>query len=206
MNRLVIIGASGHGKVCVDVAQQIGYEDIFFLDDDKSISSCAGKPVIGRTGDFKNCLKTADFFVAIGNSLIRQRITEEIEIAGGRIIALIHPNAVIGGDVKIEKGSVVMAGVVINPGVKIGKAGIINTSSSIDHDSQLGDYVHISVGAHLAGTVNIGNRTWIGAGAIVSNNISVCEDCMIGAGAVVVKDIREAGTYIGIPAKRILKH
>ena len=54
----------------------------------------------------------------------------------------------------------------------------------------------------MCGTVEVGNRTWVGAGATVSNNISICDDCMIGAGAVVVKDIKERGTYIGVPARK----
>ena len=37
----------------------------------------------------------------------------------------------------------------------------------------------------------------------VSNNISICPECMIGAGAVVVKNIEEAGAYVGVPAGRV---
>jgi hypothetical protein len=36
MNRLIVIGASGHGKVVADIAVLNGYEDIVFLDDDES--------------------------------------------------------------------------------------------------------------------------------------------------------------------------
>ena len=67
----------------------------------------------------------------------------------------------------------------------------------------IGNYVHIAVGSHLCGTVSVGDGTWIGAGAIVSNNVSICPNCMIGAGAVVIKEIKESGTYVGVPAKRV---
>ena len=33
MNRLVIVGAGGHGKVIADNALRNGYKDIFFVDD-----------------------------------------------------------------------------------------------------------------------------------------------------------------------------
>ena len=34
--RLIIIGASGHGKVCVDIAERLGHwNEIYFLDDDE---------------------------------------------------------------------------------------------------------------------------------------------------------------------------
>ncbi len=202
MNRLIIIGASGHGKVCADIAGRMGYENIVFLDDNRELSVCAGCRVVGTKEDFHKYLDiSTSFFVAIGSPQIRQKITEEIERARGRIATLIHPNAVVSRDVEIGDGTVIMAGVIVNPGVVIGKAGIINTASSVDHDCHLKDYVHVSVGAHLAGTVNVGERTWIGAGAVISNNINICSDCIIGAGAVAVRNIEKAGTYIGIPAK-----
>ena len=58
------------------------------------------------------------------------------------------------------------------------------------------------MGAKLAGNVTIGKGTWIGIGASVSNNLEICGGCMIGAGAAVVQNIREAGVYVGTPAKK----
>lgn len=202
MNRnLVIIGASGHGRVCADIAKLNGYESIRFLDDDKSVRKCAGYEVIGSIGDLEKYVPSSSFFVAIGNSGIRSKITDQIKAQGGNIITLLHPDAVIAEDVLIAEGSVVMAGTVINSGTVIGKGCIINTSSSVDHDCRIGEFVHVAVGAHIAGTVKIGSGTWVGAGATVSNNIEICSECMIGVGAVVVNAIKEVGTYIGVPAR-----
>ena len=151
MNRLVLIGASGHGKVCADVAEKAGYKKIFFLDDNRELSFCAGYQVVGPTEDFKKYLNhSTSFFVAIGNPDIRQRITEEIEKENGQIATLVHPNAIIADDVEIGDGSVVMAGTVLNPGAAIGKSVIINTAATVDHDCHIGNYAHISVGAHIA--------------------------------------------------------
>lgn len=201
MKQLIIIGASGHGKVVADIARQTGHDDIRFLDDNTNLKCCGGYPVVGKSGDFAdfNC----DFFVAIGNPVVRQRISERLVVAKKRVVTLIHPNAVIGENVRIGMGSAIIAGAVINPCTAIGKGCIVNTCSSVDHDCKVGDYVHIAVGSHLCGTVFVGNGTWIGAGATVSNNVSICEDCIIGAGAVVIKNIEQPGTYVGIPAKRI---
>ena len=96
-----------------------------------------------------------------------------------------------------------MAGAVANPFARLGKGCIVNTCVAVDHDCVVADYVHVAVGSHLCGTVSVGAHTWIGAGAVVSNNVSVCADCMIGAGAVVIKDVVEAGTYVGVPAGKI---
>lgn len=195
MKKLIIIGASGHGKVIADIAVRNGYEDIVFLDDDENAQECAGFPVIGKTLKAKEM--DGDKIVAIGNAKIRERIQEELR----GVITLIHPDAVISRRVEIGEGSVVMAGAVINTDAVIGKGCIINTAASVDHDCILGEYVHVSVGSHLSGTVNVGKGTWIGAGATVSNNVNICGDCMIGAGTVVIKDIEKSGTYVGVPAR-----
>lgn len=196
MNRLIIVGASGHGKVIADIAVRNGYSDVVFLDDNPALQECAGFPVVGKTMEITRL--DGDKIVAIGNPALRERIQESV-----RMVTLVHPNATVSRRVTMGEGTVVMAGAVINSDAVIGKGCIINTGASVDHDCRLSDYVHISVGAHVAGTCRIGERTWIGAGATVSNNISICGDCTIGAGAVVIRDIEEIGTYVGCPAKKI---
>ena len=199
MKQLVIIGASGHGKVVADIAKKIGYDEIYFLDDNETLTECGGYAVVGKSSRYVDF--DCDVIVAIGNPKIREKIQKDIEITGKNVPALIHPNASIAENVEIGKGTVVVAGAVINPGARIGRSCIINTGASVDHDCEVADFVHVSVGAHVAGAVKIGERTWIGAGATVSNNIRICADCMIGAGAVVIRDIEKPGTYIGVPAK-----
>lgn len=199
---LVIIGARGYAKVVVDIAVRRGYKEIVFLDDDESIKSCMGYPVIGKLCMAKK-YSDSDFFVAIGNPITRERIYNKLTEEGMHLVTLIHPNAIIAENVLIGIGSVVMAGVVINSDCEIGKGCIVDTGATVDHDDLIEDFVHVAVGSHLAGMVCVGRRTWIGAGAVVSNNIKISADCMIGAGAVVIKDIEIAGTYVGVPAKRI---
>lgn len=200
--RIVIIGASGHGKVIADIARKNGYEKIVFLDDDEKVQKCGGHSVAGKCKDAIQ-YRGYDFIVAIGNVDIRQKIMGELVSGELHICTLVHPDAVIAEDVLIGAGTVVMAGAIINPATSIGDGCIINTCSSVDHDCQIKSYVHVSVGSHIAGNVKIGERSWIGAGATVCNNINICKDCMIGAGAVVIKNIELSGTYIGIPARRV---
>lgn len=202
MNKLIIIGASGHGKVIADIAEQKGYTDIAFLDDNKTQEICSHYPILGTSKQACQYLDR-DFIIGIGNAQIRKKLTEELLRLGSNIVSLIHPKAVVASDVHLGFGTVVMAGAVINPSVTIGNGCIINTCASIDHDCIIGNYVHVSVGAHVAGTVTINDDTWIGIGAAISNNIFITKNCLIGAGAVVVKDIKKSGTYIGIPAKKI---
>ena len=47
--KLILIGASGHGKVIADIARKNGCSEIAFLDDNEVITQCAGYAVLGKT-------------------------------------------------------------------------------------------------------------------------------------------------------------
>lgn len=200
--QVIIIGASGHGKVVADTILQSGDHVYGFLDDNLELGdSFIGFPVLGTVDRFEN-YPDAKFVVAIGNAKIRESIVEKL--AGVSWYTAIHPRAVISSlDTSIGEGTVVMADAVINAGTKIGNHCIINTGAVVEHDNRIEDFVHVSVGAKLAGTVHVGKGTWIGIGATVRNNVEICEECMIGAGAVVITNIKKNGVYIGIPAEKM---
>ena len=199
---VVIIGASGHGKVIADIIQRCGDVVLGFLDDAADLPPyICSIPVLGKSEDYIE-FPEAEFIIGIGSAAVRKRIAQRME--GVKWYTAIHPAAVISPmDTSIGEGSVVMAGAVVNPSVKIGAHCIINTGATVDHDNNIGSYCHISVGAHLAGLVTVEEGTWIGIGAAVSQCISICKDCMIGAGAVVVRSITTSGTYVGVPARRL---
>ena len=205
MERLIILGAGGHGKVAADIALKMGiYKTIAFLDD-KVVGECMDIPVLGEINCAEKYISDSDLFIAVGNSRAREQIMTVLKEKGAKFATLIHPSANIGCKVKIGEGSMLAAGSVVNPCSDIGIGAIVNTKASVDHDCIVGDFSHVSVGATVAGTVQIGNHVWIGAGATVINNVKITDDCMIGAGAVVVKNICESGTYVGVPAKRTEK-
>ena len=200
MNRLIIVGAGGHGKVIADNAVKNGYTDICFVDDHAS-GSCMGFPIVGRSADLVSLDDGAtDFVIAIGNNAVREKVAKMYNV---NWVRLIHPSAQLGLQVTIGKGAVVMAGAVINACATVGEHCIINTGAIVEHDNVIGDYVHISPNAALGGTVRIGALTHVGIGAAVRNNITICGGCTIGAGAVVVKNILDSGTYVGVPARKM---
>lgn len=205
--KVVIIGAGGHAKVIADIIKKSGDEIIGFLDDNKK----KGTNIIKEykvLGDFNNRFPLAiansdyEFIIAIGDNKKREEISHSPNL---KFYTAIHPSAQIGLDVEIKEGTVVMANVCINSSAKIGKHCIINTGAIIEHDNIIEDFVHISPNVALGGTVKIGKNTHVGIGSTIKNNITICENCKIGAGAVVVKDIKEEGTYVGVPAKRMEK-
>lgn len=200
MNRLIVIGAGGHGKVIVDNALKNGYANICFIDDNAS-GDIMGFPVIGTSKDLEKFNDgNTDFVIGIGKNEIRKIISEKHDL---NWVTIIHPSAQLAFNVSIGKGTVVMANAVINVNSKIGEHCIINTGAIIEHDNIIDDFVHISPNAALGGTVRVGLLTHVGIGAVVKNNIEICSGCTIGAGAVVIRDINISGTYIGVPVKKI---
>ena len=199
MNRLIIIGAGGHGKVIADAALKNGYTNICCVDD-HATGDVMGFPIIGTTADVE-CLNdgNTDFVFGIGNNAIRKTIAE---IHNVNWVSIVHPSAQIGFDAEIGKGTVVMANAVVNVCAKIGEHCIINTGAIVEHDNVIENYAHISPNVALGGTVRIGSLTHVGIGATVKNNTEICSDCTIGAGAVVIKSIKEPGTYVGVPIRK----
>lgn len=204
-DRLFIIGASGHGKVAYDIAKKMNrWNQIYYLDDDIFKRTSFPNLVVGSTKDIMKFQENSDFFVAIGDNAIREKITNDLLDSNLNIVTLIHTNTVISDDVTIGRGTIIMAGVVINTQTTLGVGCIVNTSSSIDHDNIIEDFVHISPGVRLAGNVKIGNKTWVGIGTIIINNINIHSNCMIGAGSLVINNIEKPGTYFGSPIKEKL--
>ena len=199
---VIIIGASGHGKVIAGIIQLNGNIVKGFLDDNEKIQgkSIVGFPVLGKTEDYVK-YPDCEFVIAIGDANIRKKIADSLDV---KWHTAVHPKATVSKlDTSIGEGTVIMANAVVNPSPRIGRHCIINTGAVVEHDNVLGDFVHISPNATLAGAVTVGKMTHIGVGAAVKQVISITSDCIIGAGTVVIKDITQSGTYVGVPARKI---
>jgi FlaA1/EpsC-like NDP-sugar epimerase len=113
-DKLLIIGASGHGRVIADIALKMNrWQFIAFLDEDESIKYSMEIEVIGKTSDAFTYIKDYNIFVAIGNNETRKKIQNQLEASGASIPTLIYTSVIIIEDVEISVGTVVMAGVVI---------------------------------------------------------------------------------------------
>ena len=191
--RIYIYGASGHGLVVADVAKSCGYEDIVFLDDDKSKGFLA----------FDDIKENRDYHIAfgIGNNQIREKLYKKVRENGFAIPTLIHPSSIISSSARIEEGTVVMPNVVVNAKAYIGKCVILNSSCVVEHESIIGDFVHISPKVAIAGDVKIGNFTHIGIGSSIIQCLEIGKNSVIGAGSVVVKNIPDFKKAYGNPCK-----
>ena len=208
MNRLVLWGSSGHGKVVADVALAMGcFSTIAFVDDAASGSQRAllSFRIEGGPDDlvFLKEKGFTCFLVSIGSNAGRARCFDRALRSGLAPATLVHPTAVISRFARVGEGSVVMARSVVNPDARIGRDCIINTAAVIEHDCQIGDHAHVSPGVVLAGGVSVGSFAHIGAGAIALPGAQIGEGAVVGAGAVVLRSVPAWATVVGVPARLI---
>ncbi|AKJ69011.1 hypothetical protein ABW99_13145 [Pandoraea thiooxydans] len=204
MDRLIILGAGGHGSVVADVATvAVPDIEILFLDDRYPQSRKSWHwPIVGALVDFKQFIDSSThFLVAIGANSLRHQWQTRIREESGHMATLIHPSAVVSRYSTIGPGTVVFPAAVINIGAVLGEGCIINTGAIVEHDCRLGAAVHICPNVGVAGSVTIGDRATIGVGSAVRPGVHIGSDVIIGAGASVVHDIPSGITAFGVPAK-----
>ncbi len=150
---IIIIGAGGHGKVVYDaIIAQNKFEVIGFVDSQLKI----GTKVIGQVEvicaqeNVASLVKKAEYFiVAIGNNIIRAQVYDNL-VSLFKPATIIHPLSVIGSEVIIEDGTVVLAYAMINVLSKVGANTIINIGVIIDHECEIGNNVYLKLGAIIA--------------------------------------------------------
>ena len=160
LNRIIIIGAGGHGKVVFDaITSQGKYEVAGFVDSNIPVGEVIinGAKVIAKQDDLKTLIENADhFIVAIGNNQIRKRIATEAALYFKPVV-IVHPSAVLGSDVTIKDGSVVLANSVVNASSLIGENVIVNARVVVDHDCVIGNNVHLAIGTMVGSNSKIGD-------------------------------------------------
>lgn len=157
----------------------------------------AAETVMRLSNEDLNDLPTV---IAIGDSQDRARIATELpylEYTKVQAQALVHPSS------KIGEGSIICPYSVVTVDCIIGKHLQLNLGVTVGHDCKIGDFFTAAPKASISGNVTIGDRCYLGSNAVIKQGVTICDDVTIGAGCIVTKDITEAGTYVGIPAKKI---
>lgn len=175
---LLILGAGGHGKVVLDVAESMKcYEIIHFLDEGKEAGEeVLGHKVVGKISEYHLHRKSyTDAIVALGNNEVRLELTKELKALGCHIPILIHPTCVVSQYANIKAGTVIMPQAVVNAEAKIGEACIINTGAIIEHDCVVGDGSHIAYRAVLGGGAKVGSEVLVDIGAVVGRNAEIVD-------------------------------
>ncbi|MFV0540097.1 MAG: transferase [Aestuariibaculum sp.] len=170
---IVIIGASGHAKVIIDIIERENtYNIIGLIDTYKTVGDeLFNYKILGKEEDIPKLKDIYNFnkgIIAIGDNWTRKKMKDQIEKIDldFNFISAVHPNAVIGKDVEIGCGSVIMAGVIINSEAKVGEFCIINTKASLGHESIMKNFSSLAPNSTIGGNVKIGTCSAICLGCI----------------------------------------
>jgi sugar O-acyltransferase (sialic acid O-acetyltransferase NeuD family) len=206
MRDVVVVGASGHAEVVIDILERQGIYRIAGLIDRSAKGHAMGYEILGTESDLPGIVRERDIaggIVAIGDNWTRHRVVDELNtlLPGFAFVTAVHPSAQIGRNATVGRGSVVMAGAVINPNARVGAFCVVNTNASLDHGSVMGDFSGLLPNAVTGGNVLIGAFAAVCQGANIIHGVEIGEHTVIGAGATVLDNMPPRVVAYGTPAR-----
>lgn len=214
MKDIVIYGAGGLGKEVAWLIQNINNKkptwNILGFIVGESYSELFGKEIYGyKVLGGENWLSQykEEIYVtcAIGKGIVRKSIYEKILLLPNiKLATLIDPSVIIDRTVIIGVGSIICRNCTVTVDTIIGNGVLMNTGASVGHDSILGDYCTLLTNSIVAGHTTLGDCCEVGSGAFVLEGKTVVANTVIAPLSSILKDIKDAGTYVGNPARRMI--
>jgi sugar O-acyltransferase (sialic acid O-acetyltransferase NeuD family) len=203
---ILLIGAGGHAKSCIDVIEQEGRFEVTGLIGlpQEFGSRLLGYPVSGTDAMLPGMLsKFSAVLISIGQietAEPRMRAFRLLEGSGCELPVVVSPRAYVSKHATIGAGTIVMHGAVVNAGAVVGRNCIINSHALVEHDAAIGDHCHIATAAVINGGVRIGEGTFVGSNATVRQSVNIGGRCLIGMAHVLLADC-EAGASLPRPKR-----
>lgn len=203
---LLLIGAGGHARVVFEALCASGAHAHVQLRDDSVHEPSAGFSglAVSVPAVPNELSATSRAHVAIGDNAARRRLCGEFAARGARLVAVVHPRAVIAHTAHIAGGVFLAAQCIVGPLARLGMGVILNHAAVVDHDCEIGEFTHIAPGAILGGAVKVGSGVLIGAGAVLLPGVRVADGVTVGAGAVVTRNV-DGGVVVGSPARSLVQ-
>ena len=209
MNRLIIVGAGGWGRVvrqwALDIqSQSARWESIRFLDDNPVVLDGFGlrDSLIGTIRDYQPA-EEEEVICGIGDPAIKLSICDQLRRKGAGFTNIIHPNALVTEYGKFGSGIIVSPFAAIVVTTLIGDFVTVNAFSVIGHDSTVERGCTLSAHCDIMANVHLEEGVFLGSGARILPNLRVGRNAKVGAGAVVVRNVPAGATVFGNPAKII---
>ena len=195
MDEILLIGAGGHARACIDVIELTGMYKIAGLveRDGNDFNENIGYPIIGTDKDLPDLRRNYKLaIVAVGqikSAATRIRLFNKLNDLKYELPVIISPRSYVSSNCKIGAGTMIMHDVMVSTKVKVGNNCIINNKALIEHDTIVGDHCHIATAAIINGNITIGNKAFIGSGVVTKQGISIGSSCTIGLGVVLKNNL-----------------
>jgi len=193
--RLILLGASGHCRACIDVIEQCGTYKIEGLIDKTTpaaTKSLDGYAIIGNDRELEKirqrCHAALIAVGQIGTSAIRVKLFERLKSLGYELPVIVAPSAYVSPRAEIAEGTIIMHHALVNAGARVGANCILNSGCVVEHDVHIGDHTHVSTGSVVNGSAIIGARSFIGSGATVVQGVKLPDSCFVRAGSLVCSE------------------
>lgn len=198
---LLLVGAGGHARACIDVIEQGGrFRILGLVDNDPQLrgQSVLGYPVLGGDADLPallaECPRALVTVGQIGAPTVRRKLFAALRRLGAALPAVVSPHAVLSRHARLADGVLLGHGAVVQAGATVGSNSIVNSRALIEHDAQVGEHCHVATGALVNGGVVIEEGAFVGSGAILREGIRIGAGAFVGAGSLVAADCPPGST------------
>ena len=193
---LLLIGAGGHARSCIDVIESAGMPIRGLVDKTERIGqSVLGYAILGTDDELERLLlESSGALVTVGqieSAALRIALYGRLEALGARRPVIVAKSATVSPHAQIGAGTIIMHGAIVNAAARIGENVIVNSRALIEHDCVVEDHCHVSTGAVANGAVKIGRGSFIGSGSMIREGVTIGAGSLIGAGSVVLGDCPE---------------
>lgn len=211
MKKIAVIGAGGFGQEVFCLwkeslqAQGIPFEFLGFFDDNPAIQHNGYGKVIGTIEDLNNIDIDLETVIAVGNVTHLKAISQKVVNGKVSFPNIIHPSVAFldSQTFKAGKGNIFSMNCIFSCNVVMGDFNVFNTRSTLGHDTEVGSHNVFSPNAQISGNVKIGNQNMFGFNSGVIQQMQIGDNNTIGIGSLVIRNIKDNGTYFGLPAKKI---
>ncbi|OUQ33623.1 acetyltransferase [Massilimicrobiota timonensis] len=207
MKDIYIIGASDFGREVAWLLEELSEWNIKgFIDDNETIQGekINGITVIGTVDFLLGRKEETNVVIAIGSPSVRSMIYEKLKFNNNILFPnIIAKNVRIDKTIKMGIGNIICSHSILTVNIELGNFNHVNLDCTVGHDVIMNDFITVYPSVNISGNVEIGNYCEIGTGTQIIQGKSIVDNVIIGAGAGVVKNIKESGTYVGCPVRRI---
>lgn len=200
-DRVIVIGTSGFAVELAALLRSAAVQVVGFVGLGVDISLPA--PYLGDDECLARLESSLPALVAIGKPALRGSLCRALRDQGRPLGCFVHPAAWVADDCVLGPGSIVYPNATLHSRVTLGCGVVVNSNASVGHECRLADFVTIGPGVALGGRLDVGAGVYFGIGASSLENLEIAAGTLVGAGAVLTRSVSSAGTYVGVPARRL---